>query len=48
MKQDSNSSQASPGPGAVAPTPTETDFELRVDGFQGSPEEVERQWYEQV
>ena len=24
------------------------DFELPIDGFQGSPEEIERQWFEQV
>ncbi len=29
------------------PTPRE-DFELPVAGFQGTPEEIERQWFEQV
>ena len=26
----------------------QNDFELPVDGFQGTPEEIERQWFEQV
>ncbi len=26
----------------------EENFELRVEGFQGTPEEIEHQWYEQV
>ncbi len=26
----------------------ETDFELPVEGFRGTPEEIERQWFEQV
>ena len=32
------------------PTNTDADFEapLRVEGFQGTPEEVEQQWFEQV
>ncbi len=25
-----------------------TDFELPIEGFQGTPEEIERQWFEQV
>lgn len=28
--------------------PTPNDFELPVDGFKGTPEEIERQWFEQV
>ena len=24
------------------------EFELPIDGFKGTPEEIERQWYEQV
>jgi OPT family oligopeptide transporter len=28
--------------------PPEDDFVLRVDGFKGAPEEIERQWFEQV
>ena len=28
--------------------PPEDDFELPVAGFQGTPEEIERQWFEQV
>ena len=28
--------------------PPEDDFELPIGGFQGSPEEIERQWFEQV
>jgi OPT family oligopeptide transporter len=27
---------------------SENDFELPVDGFQGTPEEIERQWFEKV
>ena len=30
------------------PLPPEEDFELPVAGFRGTPEEIERQWYEQV
>ena len=26
----------------------EDDFELPIAGFQGTPEEIERQWFEQV
>ena len=29
-------------------TVPENDFELPVEGFQGTPEEIERQWFEQV
>ncbi len=33
----------------AAPTHgSENDFELPVEGFQGTPEEIERQWFEQV
>jgi len=35
-------------PGETTPAPAENDFELRVDGFKGTPEEIERQWYEEV
>ncbi|HYG35635.1 MAG TPA: OPT/YSL family transporter, partial [Clostridia bacterium] len=28
--------------------PSEENFELNVEGFKGTPEEIERQWYEQV
>ena len=28
--------------------PPEDEFELPLDGFQGTPEEIERQWFEQV
>ena len=30
------------------PPAAENDFELAVAGFQGTPEEIERQWFEQV
>ena len=30
------------------PPEMENDFELAVAGFQGTPEEIERQWFEQV
>ncbi len=31
------------------PQPSQSDdFELQVDGFQGTPEEIERQWFEKV
>src|SRR3974390_431196 len=32
----------------VETAPPEDDFELPIGGFQGTPEEIERQWYEQV
>ena len=30
------------------PPPPADDFQLPVDGFKGTPEEIERQWFEQV
>ena len=33
---------------AAAAHNSENDFELPVDGFQGTPDEIERQWVEQV
>ncbi len=33
---------------APAQTPSGDNFELQVEGFKGTPEEIERQWYEQV
>ena len=39
--------KSSPAPETTG-APVEKDVELRVDGFQGTPEEVESQWYEQV
>ncbi len=39
-------------PGEIPPVPEAAppreDFELPVAGFQGTPEEIERQWFEQV
>jgi putative OPT family oligopeptide transporter len=36
-------------PKAAQPaTPSQDSFELRVAGFQGTPDEIERQWFEQV
>ena len=45
-----NSSNQAPAPVPVADrSETGVDhFELRVEGFQGTPEEIERQWFEQV
>ncbi len=46
MSQDS-----SPGPLAGQPQPVaafEDTFELPVEGFKGTPEEIERQWFEKV
>ena len=33
---------------ATAPAPHEDAFELKVEGFKGTPEQIERQWLEQV
>jgi len=44
MNQNVNQGNDMPG----KPAPDEQDVELRVDGFKGTPEEVERQWYEEV
>ncbi|HEY5909723.1 MAG TPA: OPT family oligopeptide transporter [Verrucomicrobiae bacterium] len=47
MSQDSStvaSTNQPPSPGHSSEEPGE----LRVDGFKGTPEEIERQWYEQV
>jgi OPT family oligopeptide transporter len=35
-------------PGQTIPPETEKDFVLPVDGFTGTPEEIQRQWFEQV
>jgi uncharacterized oligopeptide transporter (OPT) family protein len=40
----SQSSEAAPGTAA----PAEKTFHLPIEGFQGTPEEIERQWFEQV
>jgi OPT family oligopeptide transporter len=32
----------------VSPPAAEDDFELPVEGFKGTPEEIERQWFEKV
>lgn len=32
----------------MCPDPSTHDFELPIAGFQGTPEEIERQWFEQV
>src|SRR5512147_2807951 len=29
-------------------TPDQSAFKLRVEGFEGSPDQIERQWYDQV
>jgi uncharacterized oligopeptide transporter (OPT) family protein len=43
------SHEPSKATGGPAPTnETEDNFELRVEPFQGTPEEIERQWFEQV
>jgi uncharacterized oligopeptide transporter (OPT) family protein len=45
MSQDT--SKPAPPPPVAAPAAPE-EFELKVEGFQGTPEEIERQWFEQV
>ena len=35
-------------PGGDPTMVPQNDFELPVEGFQGTPEEIERQWFEQV
>ena len=44
MSQDPKKSQLAP----KRQETSEENFQLRVDGFKGTPEEIERQWYEQV
>jgi uncharacterized oligopeptide transporter (OPT) family protein len=44
--QDLNKSSATAA--APAPAPDEANFELQVEGFKGTPEEIERQWFEKV
>src|SRR5258708_34568346 len=39
-------SQAHPSP--IPDLPVETAPPLPIEGFQGTPEEIERQWFEQV
>ena len=38
----------SPSPAGGAEDGPDFDAPLRVDGFQGTPEEIERQWYQEV
>lgn len=41
--------QNAPSSGTAGPAvPPAKDFELPIAGFRGTPEEIERQWYEQV
>src|SRR5262249_26992009 len=42
MSQDANRSTQN------SPNAATEDFELPVEGFKGTPEEIERQWYENV
>src|SRR5215510_1504317 len=42
-----HSSKETPASQSPAATP-EDSLKLHVDGFQGTPEEIERQWHEQV
>jgi len=44
---DDSSRQVAPAQAQPAPE-SEDAFELRVEGFKGTPEEIERQWYEEV
>ena len=37
-----------PVPGSAAATDANIDIPLRVEGFKGTPEEIERQWYKEV
>jgi uncharacterized oligopeptide transporter (OPT) family protein len=46
MGQDSNT-RAEPSHSTTT-EPSEADFHLPVEGFRGTPEEIERQWFEQV
>ena len=43
-----NQNAKSKRPEVVADSAAAESFELNVEGFKGTPEEVERQWYEQV
>ena len=43
-----DSSKENPATQTPSATPSEDNFKLNVDGFKGTPEEIERQWYEQV
>ena len=39
---------SNPSDAAARTAATETEFELPIEGFRGTPEEVERQWFEKV
>ena len=40
--------QQAPPDGAKAPNAEVKPFHLPIEPFQGTPEEIERQWYEKV
>ena len=46
MDQNSNGNPGAPGT-AVRP-PSDADLELPIRGFQGTPDEIERQWFERI
>src|SRR5215470_14461318 len=51
MNQDSNPQQ--PGPRDPEPSdqranPSDADLDLPIKGFKGTPEEIERQWFEKI
>src|SRR5881275_3105501 len=44
----SQESDKQPAPASGEPVPSEENFKLQVEGFKGTPEEIERQWFEKV
>jgi uncharacterized oligopeptide transporter (OPT) family protein len=48
MSLDSSKQTGTIDPEHAADASQEGDFELPIEGFQGTPEEVERQWFEKV
>src|SRR5580704_4717523 len=48
MTDNLNDPAKAAGPDAPTQAPAEADFMLPIAGFQGTPDEIERQWFEQV
>src|SRR5207248_585379 len=46
MKEDSNQHVSKPG--AASQAPSDADLDLPIRGFKGTPEEIERQWFEKI
>lgn len=46
MSQDSNTPAAAPDESAEATS--DADLDLPIRGFKGTPEEIERQWFEKI